>query len=187
MWTPHKLIMGEYTWQWAAGPRLWRLLWANDLNWDGPWNKEIPNCILKGAPGAPRHPPLGMKENKIFTNNIRKGLMRIDDDSLNGAASALTSVNLFLCQLLLQLCSSPVSTVAWVDELVFHLQEHLPILGDGQSAFMEQNAVWQKLQLIFRASTSSFFYFFPRTSVKKLLPLPSRERASIILAWDFIT
>lgn len=98
--------------------------------------------------------------------------MRIDDDSLNGPASALTSVNLFRCQLLFQLRSSPVNTMAAVDELVFHLQEHVPVLGDRQSAFMEQNDGWQKLQLTFGASTSSFF---SPASVKKLLPLPSRE------------
>lgn len=98
--------------------------------------------------------------------------MRIDDDSLNGPASALTSVNLFRCQLLFQLRSSPVNTRASVDGLVFHLQEHVLVLGDRQSAFMEQNDGWQKLQPIFGASTSSFFIFFPPPRLKSFFLFP---------------
>lgn len=98
--------------------------------------------------------------------------MRIDNDSPNGPALALTPVNLFRCQLLFQQRSSPVNTMASVDELVFYLQEHVPVLGDRRSAFMEQSDVWQKLQLIFGASTSSFFLFFPPPRLKSAFLFP---------------
>lgn len=135
------------------------------LTWSG-MVLEIPNCILKGAPGA-LPPTLGYERKwDLYKQNQE----RLDENRRWFPERSSFSFNISK-SFSLPTSSSPVNTVASVDELVFHLQEHVPILGDRPSTFMEQNHVWQKLQLIFGASTSSFFIPPPSTSVKRLLPL----------------
>lgn len=181
--TQTRLNGGKYLTEGTAGLLLLRLLWGNDLNWVGPWNKKIPTCILKGAWGSVFFFFSflgGLKENEILQEPIvipqhsRLLLTLITLISIKNTSNLFVN-NFFGCFYIV---------LQWHYPMRWFFLNSIIIVIYGTSFRRWTECIYGSKLFgkapagIYRVSFTILFL----TSVKELLPLPSREWASVMLA-----
>lgn len=202
MWTPHQLVItggGRHLTGGTAGLLLLRRLWAYDLNGVGPWKKEIPTRILKGAWGSVgffffSFFLLGFwKEKEVFTNNIRRGSMRTSRDPKtfqtnfdikSNYSRMKNTFNVFFYDNFFS-CFYKVHQTRGLDEMLFsELNSNCHLWNI--CLFQEMDRVHLRIKTVFGKAPANIysvrFTILFLSWAKELIPPPSRERASAMFA-----
>lgn len=207
MWTPHQLVIMGQRGGWkhltggTAGLLLLRRLWAHDLNGVGPWKKEIPTRILKGAWGSV---VVFFFFSFFFfwvSGRKRRSLQTISGGDRwepvviqQHSRQILTLINLITGGWK-RLPMSFFMTTSWVvfiqfierHDLMrcFFLNSIITVIY-GTFAFQEMDRVHLRIKTVFGKAPADIysvrFTILFLSWAKELLPPPSRERASIMFA-----